>query len=118
MKSPPETPEGPGLALPKGSCARCAMQVLNGLCARTTHGGSVVTLRAGADEAAARKALADLKSCDCAAVDARRTRLRAAGLDERTAALALVLAQGENAPADARALVADLAERAARAWKG
>lgn len=106
------------ISVDRSTCLRCASAAgPSGASWREARDGSkVLVLPEGADEAAARKALADLKSCTCAAADARRSRLRAVGLDERTAALALVLAQGDAAPADARALVADLSERAAKAW--
>ena len=98
-------------------CARCALAAsVRGLVART-----FVRLpddASEADVAKARAFVATATPCGCAAADARRTRLQAARLDERTAALALVLAQGEKAPADAQALVADLAAGAAKAWGG
>lgn len=107
-----------------GACARCALAAGVAQVSRTRAGKASVVVPPGSTREAVAVALAALKPCDHAALkpcdhaagDARRARLRAVGLDERTAALALVLAQGDAAPADARALVAELAAGAAKAW--
>lgn len=104
-----------GRLVESSACRRCGTAA--GLELGWVDGGFLVPPDAPEGvEAEARKALAALPACNCAAIDARRTRLRAVGLDERTAALALVLAQGDAAPVDARALVAALGELAAKAW--
>lgn len=99
------------------ACARCALATGVAQVSRTRAGKASVVVPPGSTRESVAAALADLKPCDHAAADARRDRLRVAGIDERTAALALVLALGDGAPDDARSLVADLAERAERAWK-